>query len=117
MPNFEINRGDIFFVDFDPTQGFEIRGNRPALVIQNDEGNRFGNTIIVAPMTRNPKRNARIFVRVSPSESGLPEESTVLLDQIRTLSRDRFTKRRAGRLITRKLQEVDEAIKYSLGLQ
>jgi mRNA interferase MazF len=116
MAAFEIKRGDIFIVNFNTTQGFEIRGVRPALVIQNDVGNHFSNTIIVAAMTRTIKRGEKIFVRVRASETGLNSDGTVLLDQIYTISRDRFQNPPIGRLITAKMAEVDQAIKNSLGL-
>lgn len=116
MPNFEIKRGDIFFLNFDPAQGFEIKGVRPAVVIQNNSGNQYSRTIIVAAMTKNPKKPRPIFVRVLASESGLPSDSTVLLDQIYTITKERFRNPPVGRLTKTKLQEVDEAIKNSLGL-
>jgi mRNA interferase MazF len=115
MANFEIKRGDIFILDFH-TEGFEIRGTRPALVIQNDVGNRFGKTIIVAAMTRTQKKGKYIFVRVKAAETGLNADGTILLDQIYTLDKDRFRNPPVGRLIPARMLEVDAAIKYSLGL-
>jgi mRNA interferase MazF len=116
MATFEIKRGDIFLLNFNTTQGFEIRGVRPALVIQNDIVNHYGRTIIVAAMTRTIKKGERIFVRVKVGETGLNSDGTVLLDQIYTFSKDRFRNPPIGRLVTAKMAEVDVAIKNSLGL-
>jgi mRNA interferase MazF len=117
MATIEIKRGDIFFINFDPAQGFEIKGNRPALVIQNDLGNRYGGTIIVAAMTTNMKKSQPVHVRVLAQETGLNSDGVVLLDQIRSITREHFVRPPAGRLIKEKMLEIDEALKISLGLK
>ena len=117
MPDFEIRRGDIFFLNLTGNQGFEIQGPRPVVVIQNDIGNERSNSIIVAAMTRNTRKSGRIFVKVSANESGLNGDGTVLLDQIFTVSKERFSRSRVGRLSQLKMLELNEAIKVSLGLK
>lgn len=117
MPDFEIRRGDIFFLNLSANRGFEIQGTRPVVVIQNDVGNDRSNTIIVAAMTTNIKKSGRIFVKVTTNESGLNADSTILLDQIFTVSKDRFTRPRVGRVTQLKMTEVNQAIKVSLGLK
>lgn len=104
-------RGDVFWVDLDPTIGSEIQKRRPGLVISNDIGNEVSPRVIVAPMTSS---TSRIFpFQVVAEINGRPGK--VLLDQIRTVD-----KRRLGALIchiehaTMKL--VDQAIKISLSL-
>ena len=101
-------------VNFDPVRGFEQGGIRPALVIQNDEGNEFASTTIVAVMTSRD-RDYPVRVMVSPKQSGLAQPSSVMLDQLRTISHDRLG-RRVGRLTADKMSEVDTALRYSLGL-
>jgi mRNA interferase MazF len=110
-------RGDIYLVEFDPGRGHEIRKTRPALVIQNDIGNRASHVTIVAAITS--KLSPVPFpvdVTVAPSESnGLSVPSAILLGQIRSVDRDRLAKR-LGSLDAATMRKVDQAIKISLGL-
>ena len=111
-----IKRGDIFYVNLDPTKGSEQAGIRPVLVIQNDVGNEYAPTVIIAPLTT--KSFAKRYptnVNLSKDTAGLREDSTVLLSQIRTIDKSRL-ERKLGHLSSATMQEVDEAIKVSLGL-
>lgn len=109
-------RGDIYLTALDPALGHEIKKTRPALVIQNDVTNRFGMTTIVAAITsrvnRPPYPNEVILL---PNGTGLGVTSTVRLDQIRTVDRQRLIKR-IGKVDREDLHRVDEAIRISLGL-
>jgi len=109
-----VRRGEIYIVSFDPVRGFEQGGTRPAVVIQNDEGNEFASTTIVAAMS-SQHRDYPVRVMVSPKQSGLRESSSVMLDQIRTMSLDRLG-RKVGQLAPDKMEEVGEALRRSLGL-
>jgi len=110
-------RGEIYLTALDPALGHEIKKTRQALVIQNDITNRFGQTSIVAAIT------SRVNVPPYPNEvviqpcaaSGLEVLSTVRLDQIRTVDRQRLV-RRLGVVDSGTIAKVDEAIKISLGL-
>lgn len=87
-------RGDIFLVNFDPTLDTEIRKTRPTLVIQNDVGNRYSPITIVAAITS--KFDVPPFpteVVMEPRESGLSQTSAVVLNQIRSVDRQRLAKR------------------------
>jgi mRNA interferase MazF len=109
-------RGDVFLVTFDPTIGAEIRKTRPAVVIQNDVGNRAGSTTIVAAITSQVKSPLYPFEVLVPSgEGGLGKSSVVLLNQIRTIDRARLV-RRLGALRRETMARVDEALIVSLGL-
>lgn len=111
-----IRRGDIFYVNLDPTKGSEQAGARPVLVIQNDVGNEYAPTVIIAPLTT--KAFAKRYptnLNVPRGTAGLKEDSTVLLSQIRTIDKARL-ERRLGQLPPTLMREVDEAIKVSLGL-
>ncbi len=111
-----IKRGDIFWVDLAPTQGSEQAGRRPVLVIQNDTGNEFAPTVIVAPLTtKNFLKEYPTNVSLPKVASGLKENSTVLLSQIRTLDKKRLEKK-IGHLPADFLGKVDQAIRISLGL-
>lgn len=111
-----IKRGQIVLVDLNPVKGSEQGKIRPALVIQNDEGNKLSPVTIVAPIT------SKIFtkefptnVEISSKESNLKKESTILLNQIRTIDKSRIIKSR-NLLNNITMNKVNLAIKISLGL-
>ncbi len=109
-------RGDIFLVTFDPALGSEIRKSRPALIIQNDTANRYSPITIVAAITSRfgtPPYPTEVIVE--PGESGLPRRSAVLLNQIRSVDRQRLVTR-LGRATPETLARVGRAIEISLGL-
>ena len=89
----EIKRGQIYMVYFDPTVGHEIKKTRPAVVIQNDLGNRFSSTTIVAAVTGNGKKfkKAPVCVLIAKDTTKLKKESIILLNQIRTIDKQRLT--------------------------
>ena len=109
-------RGDIYLVDFDPTVGAEIRKTRPALVIQNDIGNEYSPITIVAVITSKfdePPYPTEVIMETE--ESGLSLRSAVVLNQIRSVDRQRLIKR-VGHARARTMDRVDQAIQISLGL-
>lgn len=110
-------RGEIYFLDFSPSKGREMKGPHPALVIQNDVGNKVGSLTIVAAITSNLKvAELPVGVLIKPKESGLPHESVVHLGQIHTIDKERL-QNLIGTLSVHKMLEVDEAIKVSFGLK
>ena len=111
-----IRRGEIYYLNFGPARGSEQAGRRPALVIQNDIGNEFASTTIVAALTSRRRDAYPFHVHVSAKESGLSGGSTVLLEQILTVTQERLG-RRIGWLSLDRMAEVDEALRYSLGLE
>ncbi len=110
-----IRRGDIFTVDFEPVRDAEQGKARPALVIQNDIGNRYSPIIIVAAITSGTHARFDVNVEVKAPEGGLTNDSLVLLNQIRSVDRSRLG-RYWGRLSDETMARVDEALKISLGL-
>ena len=109
-------RGEVYLVDFDPTRGAEIRKIRPALIIQNDVGNRHSPVTIAAAITSTvPPVLPPFKVFVGRSEAGLSADSVILLNQIRAVDKERLI-RRLGKLRVRTLAQVDRALKVSLGL-
>jgi mRNA interferase MazF len=103
-------------VNLDPAVGAEIRKTRPALVIQNDISNRHSPVTIVAAITSkfgDPPYPTEVILE--PEESGLPLRSAVLLNQIRTVDRQRLVKR-LGRAAAATMVQVDRALQISLGL-
>jgi len=111
-----IRRGGIYLVDWSPGRGSEQAGVRPALVIQNDVGNEFSPTTIVAAISTRVRRLYPFHVAITARESGLPQNSTVKCEQIQTIAQSRFVSR-VGALSPAKMQEVDTAVRHSLGLE
>ena len=110
------HRGEIYWVHLDPTIGSEIAKTRPALVISNDIGNQFSERVIVAPISSSG--TARVYpfeVLLEPADSGLPRPSKVLLDQIRTVDKQRLGNR-SGIVSDAHMQDVDAAIRLSLAV-
>lgn len=123
-----VKRGEIYWVEFSPTKGSEQSGLRPALVVQNDVGNRFSPTTIVVAITRTiPPKPYPFVVVIDPNESGLPARSAVNCAQMATIqqtgpdSRLRppagtSVLRPIGQLHPQKMAEVDAALAFNLGL-
>ncbi len=111
----EIKRGEIYRVNWHPGRGSEQSGLRPALVIQNDTGNRYSPTTIVAALTTAMEKPYPFTVKVTAKESGLPKDSTVNLAVIMTIDKTRLTDK-CGELSEARMKEVDGAIKASLGM-
>lgn len=112
----QITRGDIFFADLSPVVGSEQGGVRPVLVIQNDVGNKFSPTVIVAAITSKiSKAQLPIHVEVAKEEHGLDRDSVVLCEQIRTVDKRRLREKVAS-LEGETMEEVDKSLLISLGL-
>ena len=110
------SRGDIYYADLDPVQGSEQGGIRPVLVIQNDTGNKFSPTVIVAAITSSSKK-AKLPTHIEIGEiAGLSKKSIVLLEQVRTLDITRL-KNKIVRLSGGALAAVDEALRISVGVE
>lgn len=114
MPR-QIKRGEIYTVDLEPVRGSEQGKSRPCVVIQNDIGNQYAPTVIVAPLTTGSESKFRVNVLVKAPEGGLKRDSLVLLNQIRTVDKERLGKK-WGQLDTETIKLVDSAIQISLGL-
>jgi len=112
-------RGEIWIVDFNPGRGSEQLGKRPALVLQNDEGNknpRYPNTVVLAMSTKG--KPIPFHIRITPQpENGLREETYVKCEQVLTISKSRLHgPKPLGRISTAEMQKVEVAVKLSLAL-
>ncbi|MCO5243886.1 MAG: type II toxin-antitoxin system PemK/MazF family toxin [Anaerolineae bacterium] len=107
-------RGEIYWLDFSPATGAEMREPHPALVIQNDVGNQASALTIVAAITSN-LRVARLPAEFLPSLAVLPKPSAVHLGHIYSVDQTRL-RQRAGQLGAATMRKVDRAIAISLGL-
>ena len=111
-----VKRGDIFYADLSPVVGSEQGGVRPVLIVQNDTGNRHSPTVIAAAITsQTGKARLPTHISVSPLSCGLPKESIILLEQVRTLDKRRL-REKMGRLDEDVMKKVDAAIAVSFGV-
>lgn len=111
-----VKRGDIFYADLSPVIGSEQGGVRPVLVVQNDVGNKYSPTIIIAAITSQiNKARLPTHIEIIAPDFGLPKDSVVLLEQVRTIDKKRL-REKIGRFNEDMMRSVDEALKISLGL-
>ena len=111
-----VKRGDIFYADLSPVVGSEQGGVRPVLIVQNDTGNRHSPTVIAAAITsQTEKARLPTHISISPVSCGLPKESVILLEQVRTLDKRRL-REKMGRVDDGVMRQVDTAIAVSFGL-
>ncbi len=112
-----IYKGDIYYADLSPVIGCEQGGVRPVLILQNDIGNYYSPTTIVAAITSRPERNPLpTHVHLSGEPNGLRQSSIVMLEQVRTLDRSRLLGY-ISHLSERQQLAVDEALAVSFGLR
>ncbi len=107
-----IERGDVYYADLDPVVGSEQGGIRPVLIIQNDVGNRFSPTVIVAAMTTKTEKILPTHINIDLNDSG----STVLLEQLRTLDKTRL-KQKIGRLTDDEMLKIGKGLKISMEIR
>lgn len=107
-----VKRGDIFYADLGTVRGSEQGGIRPVLVVQNDIGNKYSPTVIVAPITSQDKTKLPTHVSLDMVDSGLPKKSTVMMEQVRTLDKSRL-KERVGSV---NMALINASIAISMGL-
>ncbi|MCR3956611.1 MAG: type II toxin-antitoxin system PemK/MazF family toxin [Gudongella sp.] len=111
-----VKRGDIYYADLSPVIGSEQGGVRPILVIQNDVGNKYSPTIIIAAITSQiNKARLPTHVEITAQDFGLPKDSVVLMEQIRTIDKKRL-REKIGKFDEDMMRKVDQALKISVGL-
>ena len=111
-----IKKGDLYFADLSPVTGSEQGGVRPVLVVQNDVGNKYSPTIIVAAITsKKNKADLPTHVAIDADGNGLSKNSIILMEQLRTIDKRRL-KEKIGHLDVDVMQKVDEALGVSFGL-
>ncbi len=116
MTTMVVKRGDIFYADLSPVIGSEQGGIRPVIIIQNDIGNKYSPTVIVAAITSQiNKAKLPTHVEISSEEYGLNRDSVVLLEQIRTLDKKRL-KEKIGHMTEDDMKKVDRALLISINL-
>lgn len=111
-----IKRGDVYFADLSPVRGSEQGGQRPVLIIQNNIGNKYSPTVIIAAITAKiAKAKLPTHVEVEASKVGLIKDSVILLEQVRTIDKTRLIQK-LGQLEDEVMVEVNRALAISLGL-
>ena len=110
-----IKRGELYYADLSPVVGSEQGGVRPILIVQNDTGNKYSPTVIAAAVTSKlNKAKLPTHIQLPAEKYGLPKDSVVLLEQIRTLDKKRL-KEKIGELPVVEMTKVNEALLISLG--
>ena len=114
--NLDIKRGHLFYADLSPVVGSEQGGIRPVLIIQNDIGNKYSPTVIVAAITSQiNKAKLPTHIEMSSNEYGLNKDSVILLEQIRTIDKKRL-REKIGYLDECMMEKVNNSLLISLGL-
>lgn len=116
MENKSIKRGDIYYADLSPVVGSEQGGVRPVIVVQNNIGNKFSPTTIVAPITsKMNKAKLPTHIEIKAKQFGLEKDSVLLLEQIRTIDKLRL-KEFLGTADIHTMEKIDGVLKISLAL-
>ena len=111
-----VRRGDIYFADLSPVVGSEQGGIRPVLIVQNDVGNKYSPTVIAAAITsQQDKSRMPTHINVDGDSCGLSKDSVVLLEQVRTIDKQRL-KERMGNLSVSDMNKINKALNVSFGL-
>ena len=109
-------RGDIYYANLNPVIGSEQGGVRPVLILQNDIGNKYSPTTIVAAITsRIKKAKLPTHVELDSSHFALEKDSVILLEQVRTIDKRRL-KEKIAHLDEDIMAQIDQALQISLGL-
>ena len=111
-----IKRGDIYYADLSPVIGSEQGGVRPVLIVQNDVGNKYSPTVIAAAITSQQfKTKLPTHISVDAAVCDLSKNSVVLLEQIRTLDKQRL-REKMGNLPENDMSRINSALSLSVGL-
>ena len=111
-----ILRGDMYYFDLSPAIGSEQNGLRPVLIVQNNQGNKFSSTVIVAAISsKTEKSHLPTHIIVTCEDFGLSKDSLILLEQVRTIDKQRL-RDYIGRLDEKTMKQVDKALALSFGL-
>ena len=112
-----IKRGDIYYADLSPVVGSEQGGVRPVLIVQNNVGNKYSPTVIAAAITSQiNKAKMPTHIEINAEDYGLTKDSVILLEQVRTIDKNRL-RERLGHLNEGLMHKVNDAIEISFGLE
>ena len=114
--NIIYKRGDVFYANLGETVGSEQSGFRPVVIVQNDQGNKYSPTVIVAPVTSQGKRKSYVPTHSEITATWMDKHSTILLEQLRTIDKSRLGGF-LGVLNREDLKEMNRALAISVGLK
>ncbi len=113
--NLRPSRGEVWFVNLDPTKGREQAGRRPALILSVDPFNHGpADLIVVLPITSKAK-GIPFHVSVRPPEGGVKQESFIKCEDVRSISKERLLQR-LGAVTLKTMAQVEDRVKILLGL-
>ncbi len=112
----QVKRGDIFLANLSPVIGSEQSGIRPVVIVQNDLGNKYSPTVIALAITSKEKISLPTHIPISKYISGLPKNSIILAEQIRTLDKSRLIKK-LGTLDYKIMEKVKSALKINFSIR
>lgn len=111
-----VKKGDIFFADLSPVVGSEQGGVRPVLIVQNDIGNKYSPTVIVAAITSQiNKAKLPTHIEIKAENHGLNKDSVILMEQLRTIDKRRL-KEKIGHISEDMVKSINQAMAISLGM-
>ncbi len=113
-----MKRGEVYYVDLNPTEGSEINKIRPAIIVSNNEINQFSTVILIVPCTTY-KKGRKIYrsqVLIKADEDGLTNDSVALGEQMRSISKTRI-KSKLGQISDQVLTKIDQALAVALSLK
>ena len=109
-----INKGDIYYASLDPIVGSEQNGTRPVVIIQNDIGNKYSPTVLVAPLTSKIKSKPNLPTHVLVKSEHIKHNSIVLLEQIRVLDKSRIKNEFIGRANNKTIKKINKGLEKTL---
>ena len=112
-----VSRGEIVLIDLRDTIGSEQSGIRPAVVVQNETGNKLSPTTIICPLTSKTKSMSATHVSLTTKDAEIMRDSTVLCEQVRVIDKARIQKRLGEVVNANKIQEINEKIMIAFGLK
>lgn len=110
-----VKRGEVYFADLSPVVGSEQGGIRPVLIVQNNLGNKFSSTVIALAISKHIEKRLPIHTKVNAHSIGLPYDSVVMAEQIRTIDKKRL-RGFVGVLTDRDMERVDRSLIVSFAL-
>ena len=110
----EVKKGEMYYADLSPVVGSEQGGIRPVIILQNDKGNHYSQTTIIASVTsRKKKKHLPTHIKIKIPNS--KRKSVVMLEQVRTIDKSRLLEY-IGKLDNGTMQKIDNAVKISFDI-
>lgn len=111
-----MHRGEIYLVDLSDQVGSEQSGIRPAVIVQNEQGNSHSPTTIICPLTSQDKTPINTHVILTPKDAGVMKISTVLCEQVRVIDKTRLKKKLGEVINQNKIEDINKKLMISIGL-